>query len=101
MCFIYRPVRVKQEKTWLFKRPIIAEAIQNFKLYPNPASNVLNVDLGDLNTSAIIKVYSSEGLLLRTVNTVANQKNVQLNVSGLAKGSLYFKYNNRQRNEIL
>ena len=69
-----------------FQRPLIAETIHNFKLYPNPATNVLNVDLGDLNTNCTIKIYSLEGLLLKTINTVANQKNVQINVNNLSKG---------------
>ncbi len=61
----------------------------DFKLYPNPVSNVLNVDLANLNESATLRLSTSNGVLVKTFKTIANQRNIQIDVSNLP-GGIYF-----------
>ncbi|MGH2647662.1 MAG: peroxidase family protein, partial [Ginsengibacter sp.] len=69
----------------IIQKPVISE-IHDYKIYPNPASDILNVELGDLNTSGVIKLFSSQGVLLKTIVTTTNQNNIQLNISSLPGG---------------
>ena len=65
--------------------PAIEENSQ-FRAYPNPATNVLNIDLK--NAEAVtVKIYSATGNLVRGYATGKIQKNIQLNVSGLTSGT--------------
>ena len=65
--------------------PVIEENDQ-FRAYPNPAKDVLNIDLK--NAEAVtVKIYSSSGNLVRGFATGKIQKNLQLNVSGLTSGT--------------
>ena len=65
--------------------PVIEENSQ-FRAYPNPATNVLNIDLK--NAEAVtVKIYSATGNLVRGYATGKIQKNIQLNVSGLTSGT--------------
>jgi hypothetical protein len=62
------------------------EEYGQFRAFPNPATNVLNIDLK--NAEAVtVKIYSSTGNLVRGYATGKIQKNIQLNVSGLTSGT--------------
>ena len=50
------------------------------KIYPNPVSNVLHIETGDLNLVPEVKLYSIQGVLLMNV------KGSQIDVSSLPKG---------------
>lgn len=57
----------------------------NFTVYPNPSSNLLNVEIeGDLNTEMLYDVYSIDGKLIRSGRTNQNLFNISL--SGLTNG---------------
>jgi bacillolysin len=56
-----------------------------FTIYPNPAVETTTVSF-TTSESKTIQIYASNGMLLKTINNVANDK-YQLNVSNLAKGS--------------
>jgi peroxidase len=56
------------------------------KIFPNPASDILNVELGNTDESSVIKIFSASGELVKTLVTGVNKNNLQINVSGLAKG---------------
>ncbi|HKR07095.1 MAG TPA: peroxidase family protein [Bacteroidia bacterium] len=58
----------------------------DFKIYPNPANDIVNVDINTLDGPCTIKVFSTNRQLLKTVNTVAGQKTVQLNTSDFTNG---------------
>ncbi|MDR2868182.1 MAG: T9SS type A sorting domain-containing protein [Bacteroidales bacterium] len=62
------------------------------KLYPNPVSNYLTVEL-TANESAHIAIYSLTGALVSQLNTT--DKYVQIPVSDWAKGSYIVKVNTR------
>jgi len=46
----------------------------------------LNVTIGDAETSSIIKIFSSQGVLLKTINLAAHQDKMQINLSDLNSG---------------
>ncbi len=67
------------------------EAFPSIKLYPNPAVDFLQLDLGkQINTPVDVRIYTLEGRLAEK-NTVTpeNGKTLQIEVSGLATG-VYF-----------
>ena len=48
----------------------------DLKLYPNPATNVLNIDLsGCENQKAVIKVFTSEGKIISKAEIKGNDSN--------------------------
>ena len=55
-------------------------------VFPNPVSQLLNVDLGQPAASSTIKIFSVEGILVKTIVTAANQNSLRLNVSGFKNG---------------
>ncbi len=56
------------------------------KIFPNPASDILNVELGNTGESSVIKIFSANGELVKTFVTGVNKNNLQINISGLARG---------------
>ncbi|MEP7376678.1 MAG: peroxidase family protein [Chitinophagaceae bacterium] len=56
------------------------------KIFPNPASDILNVDFVNANEPSVVKIFSANGELVKTFATGINKGNLQINVSGLAKG---------------
>jgi hypothetical protein len=56
------------------------------RIFPNPANESINVELGSVNGSSTIKIFSSDGKLVKTMVTEAKQNNVQINVSDLKPG---------------
>lgn len=57
----------------------------NITVYPNPASSVVNIALGDMQ-QAQVQMLNMSGQVVRSVNA-ANQQVVQLNTSGLPAGN--------------
>ncbi|HMG68623.1 MAG TPA: peroxidase family protein, partial [Chitinophagaceae bacterium] len=60
-----------------------------FKIYPNPVAGILNIDLGGLKEPGVIKLFTANGILLKTITPAADQKNIQVNTSDLGTG-IYF-----------
>jgi hypothetical protein len=56
------------------------------KIFPNPARDVLNVELSNANETSVVKIFSATGELVKTFVTGVNKNNLQINVSGLARG---------------
>ncbi len=58
-----------------------------FRLYPNPATDAVNITLGGVNNgSSIINVYDEAGKLIRSRNIHGNSTNVQINIKTLPIG---------------
>jgi peroxidase len=56
------------------------------KMYPNPATSMVTVDLGNTDQSSTIKLFNANGVLLKTITPGAKQKFVRIDISGLPKG---------------
>ncbi|PXY39272.1 hypothetical protein DMB65_18665 [Flavobacterium cheongpyeongense] len=59
--------------------------MSNFNLYPNPASEIVNVNLQDNFIIKKINIYNSLGQFIKTDNTD------KINISSLSKGIYYFE----------
>jgi hypothetical protein len=67
--------------------------LSKFKLYPNPATNIIKIDIGAPNDNAPvlnIKIYNINGLIVRNTETTANQTLSQ-DVSQLDRGTYILK----------
>ena len=64
------------------------EAIKtnSIKVFPNPARDILNIELGNTDEPTIVKIFSSNGELVKTIATGINNKYLLINISGLTNG---------------
>lgn len=72
-----------------------SEKSKRFDVFPNPASNIINIELKDKYSSNSIKeaaIYNVYGSLIKKIN-IQNNKGI-LNVSSYAKGIYLLKINN-------
>lgn len=65
----------------------IAPANNDFRIFPNPATNVITVSTPQFNEEATLNLYSGMGKLIKS--TQSNLSNTKIDVSDLASG-LYF-----------
>jgi len=65
---------------------ILPEAKTGVRIYPNPATDVVNINLSGVAGPSTVKIYSSNGELLKTLTTSKLQNYLQVNISGLKKG---------------
>ena len=75
--------RSSQTITKLSTPETISDA--DIKVFPNPASDILNVQFSKADQSAVIKIFSATGELVKTVIPGINNT-VQINISSLARG---------------
>ncbi len=61
------------------------------KVYPNPSSGIVNINLNDLGKSASLRIYNITGQLVKRVNNIASH--TRLNLSDLTKGSYFIRVN--------
>ncbi len=62
------------------------------RLFPNPADNLVTVDLGPGTTAAsLILIYNTNGILFKTINVPAAQEFIQVDISRLQFGTYVFK----------
>ena len=77
-------------------------SLQNkFKLYPNPANNVINIEIQQAYFSHdyCIYIFSIQGQLLLEQPII--QEKTAIDISGLAKGIYILKLNNKERTEAI
>ncbi|WP_298541495.1 T9SS type A sorting domain-containing protein [uncultured Aquimarina sp.] len=60
-----------------------------FKIYPNPASNILNVTVGDKSIDNV-KIFSMYGQLVKEINDQGTQQ--QIDISNLAIGTYFIRF---------
>lgn len=65
-----------------------------FSIYPNPANEVLNIELENLNETATISIINALGEVV--VNETATNKNLKLNIQHLTSGVYFIKMDNKQ-----
>ncbi len=71
--------------------PVVALPALDIKVYPNPASNLINVELPDDSAYTHISIISADGRIVqsRDLSGYAGSQLVSLDVSGLTSG-IYF-----------
>lgn len=66
-------------------------ALSAITIYPNPSSDILNIDLSSANEEVkSISIFDITGKLIQTVDVVENA-NISLNIYSLASGLYYIK----------
>ena len=63
--------------------------VENLSVYPNPASNILNINFNSaINTNYLVQVYSQVGQLMYStdVNVIQGNQTHQINIAHLTKG---------------
>jgi peroxidase len=56
------------------------------RIFPNPVADVLNIELHNAGESPTIKIFTTDGLLLKTVTTDGHQNTIQINTSHFTSG---------------
>ena len=63
------------------------DTFRNVKLFPNPANSIVNIDMGAVSIGqSLIRVYTSNGVLVKTVNVASKLQTVQVDISNLQSG---------------
>ncbi len=61
--------------------------VLKLKVYPNPATNLVNLVTGGLqNKPVTISIISASGVVMQTMRTTSPEQTVQLDVSSLERG---------------
>ncbi len=58
----------------------------DFGAYPNPVSNVLNVYSGNTDAPYTIRLFTSNGVLVKNITVAVGQKNLQIDMKDFAPG---------------
>jgi hypothetical protein len=68
----------------------------NINIYPNPASNQVNINIKDnyLNENIEISLYNSLGLKVKDISNSGLNKSVSFSVSELPGGCYFVRINN-------
>jgi len=63
--------------------------LKNFLLFPNPASNEINIQFEDLNTNLELEIIDASGRIFLTKSVASNRVNI--NINELAVGSYFLR----------
>ena len=69
----------------------VVEVVENngVKVYPNPANNVINIQLG--NASSDVEIYNSLGQTVRRIESASGD--IQVKIDELTEGIYFIKAN--------
>ena len=62
------------------------------KVYPNPATDYVNIDLPDNETSGTLSLVSASGQMLRSVQSSEGETNVRLDIQDLPRGMYLIRW---------
>lgn len=89
----FSPFAVFDENTTLSVDQVVANA--NINLYPNPATDVINISVTGNNSDMNAEIYNVSG---QVVYKAAVQNNSSINISNLPDGMYYIKLNSGTAN---
>ena len=87
--------KVTSEKAILTVTPVSVKNVAGavgFKLYPNPANNVLNIKMDKLNSTGNVQVLSINGKLL--IDQPISATTISINTTNLSTGMYLLRVNN-------
>jgi len=72
---------------------IVDQDLQNYRVYPNPAKSVLNIDLGTIREmkDGMISLINIHGKVINTVNISEGLRSIRINTSGYVPGLYYLQ----------
>jgi Secretion system C-terminal sorting domain/Electron transfer DM13 len=72
----------------------------NFKLFPNPVNNVLNIELNETSDILDAKIYNTLGALVFSQKEI-NENNKELDVSLLDSGVYFIELQDKENNRVV
>jgi hypothetical protein len=69
----------------------------NIRLYPNPTTGMVNIEVNGIDGNAFMKIYSPQGQVIYSKELNSNLK-ADLDLSRLSKGVYFIKINNEETN---
>jgi len=70
-------------------------------IYPNPATDFINIDLQELNRYYTINILDSMGQVVKTINIEPNKKSFSINISNLTPGIYFLQINDKTSKRII
>ena len=64
----------------------IDDAAAEFKIYPNPVNDVLNIDINNMVEPCTVKIFTATGMLVKTMNVSADESKVELSTGSFSNG---------------
>lgn len=83
-----------------FNEAMISKIESGIKIYPNPVSSVLNINLVNEDLQFII-VYDMSGRIMKELKTIPGEKRISLNASDLCSGIYMLKIQSGEKNTLL
>jgi len=77
------------------------ENILNIRVFPNPANNVLNVDMPAVEEKTTINIYSSTGELLKSNTVNAARSRTQISIRDLPQGVYMVRIITRKKSQTV
>jgi len=95
---VFRTDSCHEEEETVTQRRVPAESISElgYRIYPNPVHDLLVIDLAASEQSTSIKLYSSNGVIMKTIVAERGQTHLEVNTSGLPSGSYFVNINSNK-----
>ena len=79
----------------------VAEINSSIKIYPNPVTDVLHLDLADNKNVDVLSVIDITGRIIKEIITVPGQKNISINTGNLSSGIYLLKVQSGKENTCI
>ncbi|MBL4592746.1 MAG: T9SS type A sorting domain-containing protein [Flavobacteriales bacterium] len=79
----------------------IAFTSNGFNIYPNPASDVLNIAINNNENYQNIEMYNAAMQLVKQVSLNSSQQTVKVSLSNLDRGMYFVKYGNQVKKVVV
>ena len=76
-------------------------AEEAFALYPNPAKNFVVLDFEALKTNIELQIFDIRGIIVKTENIRAGEKQIRIDLSNLSKGTYLIKFGNTTKKIVI
>ena len=91
-----------KENSYTFYYSTLTASIENndnqsfFKVFPNPASSIVNIELTELSKEqSYIEIFDVQGRIIKEISLAKNQRKVRIDVSELESGLYFIKYSDK------
>jgi len=74
---------------------------REFALYPNPAKNFVILDFEALKTNIELQIFDIRGIIVKTENVKAGEKQIRIDLSNLSKGTYLIKFGNTTKKIVV
>jgi hypothetical protein len=75
------------------KDPVTQNSNNQVKIYPNPASEILNIEIKDVQGNGVFSIFDPIGKLIKKLNV--REEIISLDISQLPSGSYFYQYSDQ------